>query len=182
MSYVTALPELRSLTGLCCRYTNGVGEGEKDRGVSRPITCGLTITTIGTSVTGASSPVGQCLGLASDCPPTEQHSALHNVYTQPSTQEWGPAPLLQSPCPFRPCSRVPATRVMPAGMRNARRSSNRFVSIDAQDSEILYDSTWKDSKISTEPVKSTLSPHGNSTATYTFHGMLPVSLLPRHSS
>ncbi|OJT02162.1 hypothetical protein TRAPUB_7277 [Trametes pubescens] len=60
---------------------------------------------------------------------------------------------------------------MPAGMRNARRSSNRFVSIDAQDSEILYDSTWKDSKISTEPVKSTLSPHGNSTATYTFHGI-----------
>lgn len=63
-------------------------------------------------------------------------------------------------------------------MENVRRSTNRFVTIDAQDSEITYDSTWRDSTLNGEPVKSTISPYGNSTATYTFNGMLSVPLLP----
>ncbi|KAL1946126.1 hypothetical protein VTO73DRAFT_15253 [Trametes versicolor] len=56
-------------------------------------------------------------------------------------------------------------------MGNTRRSANRFVSIDAQDSEIVYDNTWTNGKMGTEPVKTTLSPHGNSTASYTFNGI-----------
>ncbi|KAH9849485.1 hypothetical protein C2E23DRAFT_888199 [Lenzites betulinus] len=52
-----------------------------------------------------------------------------------------------------------------------KRGGSRFVSIYAQDGDIQYDSTWSGSNVSDEPVMNTVSPHGNSTATYSFHGI-----------
>ncbi|OJT02161.1 hypothetical protein TRAPUB_7276 [Trametes pubescens] len=59
-------------------------------------------------------------------------------------------------------------------MKNARRSSNRFVAIDAQDPEIVYEGAWQDATVDQDEgssAKSTVSPDGSATASYIFHGI-----------